>query len=142
MPKPLHFRHAAVARDRRPPEADVAKATFCKHFPAKADLIVASIAAAEAAGRKALPALDQPEPLTAGAEALIALARWPDSLGCRFQFPVAEHAAKIEPGQDAHVLAVDLDIKGDALPGSNICFGYREPAAGSFPERCHHPRRL
>ena len=93
VPKPLHFRHAAVARDRRPPEADVAKATFCKHFPAKADLIVASIAAAEAAGRKALPALDQPEPLTAGAEALIALARWPDSLGCRFQFPVAEHAA-------------------------------------------------
>ena len=93
----------AVGVDRVIAEADVAKATFYKHFPAKEDLIVAWIAAAEAAGQKAQPALDLPEPLTAYAEALIALARRPECLGCMFQSSVAEYAAA---GNAVHEAAV------------------------------------
>ena len=64
---PLFYRegYRATGIDRVIAEADVAKATFYKHFPSKDDLITAWIARAEDSSSRSLPPEDAPEPLSA-----------------------------------------------------------------------------
>ena len=82
--------------------AEVAKATFYKHFPSKDDLIVAWIERAEARTEAILPPEDAPDALTAYAEAMIAVAGGPACLGCTYQGSAAEFG---DPAHPAHVAA-------------------------------------
>ena len=101
---PLFYRegYRAVGIDRIIAEAQVAKATFYKHFPSKDDLIVAWIERAEARSLADLPPEEAPDALTAYAEAMIATAGGPWCLGCTYQGSAAEFGDPIHP---AHVAA-------------------------------------
>lgn len=104
---PLFYRegYRAVGIDRVIAEADVAKATFYKHFPSKDDLIVAWIDRAEERSAQALPPLDCPEPLTAYVDRMIAIARQGGCMGCTYQGTAAEFS---DPAHPAHAAAISV----------------------------------
>jgi AcrR family transcriptional regulator len=95
--------YRAVGVDRVIAEADVAKATFYKHFPAKDDLIVAWIAEAEARSLQGLPPEDGPAPLTDYLLAMLEIAGRNTCLGCTYQGSAAEFA---DPAHPAHAAAL------------------------------------
>jgi AcrR family transcriptional regulator len=99
--------YRATGIDRVIAEAEVAKATFYKHFSSKDDLIVAWIARSEARALAHAPALDGPTPLTDYALSMIAIAARPDCLGCTYQATAAEFGAADHP---AHVAARGVEL--------------------------------
>jgi AcrR family transcriptional regulator len=107
---PLFYRegYRAIGVDRVIAEADVAKATFYKHFPSKDDLIIAWIALAEARSMQAVPPEDGPEPLTAFVDKMIALARQGGCMGCTYQGTAAEFA---DPSHPAHAAAMGVKTR-------------------------------
>jgi AcrR family transcriptional regulator len=129
---PLFYRegYRAIGIDRVIAEANVAKATFYKHFPSKDDLIVAWIAQAEERASRDLPPLDGPEPLTAYVDRMIAIARTGGCMGCTYQGTAAEF---FDPAHPAHAAAMavkrrvldDLEIRaraqGLADPQATAC---------------------
>jgi AcrR family transcriptional regulator len=104
---PLFYRegYRAIGVDRVIAEANVAKATFYKHFPSKDDLIVAWIARAEERSSRSLPPEDGPAPLTDYVEALIAIARQGACMGCTYQGSAAEFH---DPAHPAHAAAMGV----------------------------------
>lgn len=104
---PLFYRegYRAIGIDRVIAEADVAKATFYKHFPSKDDLIVAWIARAEERASQNLPPVDGPQPLTAYVEQMIAIARQGGCMGCTYQGTAAEFH---DPAHPAHAAAMGV----------------------------------
>ncbi len=104
---PLFYRdgYRAIGIDRVIAEADVAKATFYKHFPSKDDLIVAWIARAEERSTQSLPPVDGPEPLTAYVDRMIAIARQGGCMGCTYQGTAAEFS---DPTHPAHAAAMGV----------------------------------
>jgi AcrR family transcriptional regulator len=94
--------YRAVGVDRVIAEADVAKATFYKHFPAKDDLIVALIERAEALTEQGLPPEDGPAPLTLYLRAMLEIAGRSSCLGGTYQGSAAEFA---DPAHPAHAAA-------------------------------------
>jgi len=107
---PLFYRegYRAIGVDRVIAEADVAKATFYKHFPSKDDLIVAWIALAESRSMQAVPPEDGPEPLTAFVDRMIAIARQGGCMGCTYQGTAAEFA---DPSHPAHSAAMGVKTR-------------------------------
>jgi AcrR family transcriptional regulator len=97
--------YRATGVDRVIAEADVAKATFYRHFPSKDDLIVAWIARAEAQSAAGLPPMDGPEPLYAWGDRMIDIAGRPTCLGCTYQGAAAEF---VEPSHPAHAAALGV----------------------------------
>ena len=97
--------YRAVGVDRVIAEADVAKATFYRHFPSKDDLIVAWIEHAEAQSGKGLPPLDGPEPFFAYADRMIEIAAGVWCLGCTYQGTAAEFH---DPDHPAHRAAIGV----------------------------------
>jgi AcrR family transcriptional regulator len=104
---PLFYRegYRAVGVDRLIAEADVAKATFYKHFPSKDDLIVAWIDHAEEQSRRGLPSTDGAEPLYAYADRMIDIATKVWCLGCTYQGSAAEFH---DPDHPAHRAAIGV----------------------------------
>jgi AcrR family transcriptional regulator len=102
---PLFYRegYRAIGIDRVIAEADVAKATFYKHFPSKDDLIVAWIARAEALIIGELPPVGGPEPLSAYVDWMLEIARRGGCLGCTYQGTAAEFS---DPAHPAHAAAI------------------------------------
>jgi AcrR family transcriptional regulator len=102
--------YRAIGIDRVIAEADVAKATFYKHFPSKDDLIVAWIAKADAGSADLLPADNDHLPFFAYADAMIGIAEQPWCMGCTFQATAVEF---VDPDHPAH--AASLDVKRRVL---------------------------
>lgn len=100
--------YRAVGIDRVIAEADVAKATFYKHFPSKDDLIVAWITLAEARSTAELPPEDGPAPLTAYVQHMLAIALRPHCLGCTYQGTASEFA---DPAHPAHAAAREVKLR-------------------------------
>jgi AcrR family transcriptional regulator len=107
---PLFYRegYRAIGIDRVIAEADVAKATFYKHFPSKDDLIVACIARTEDRSHQGLPPEDGPEPLTAYVGAMIAMARQGSCMGCTYQGSASEFS---DPAHPAHAAAIGVKTR-------------------------------
>lgn len=95
---PLFYRegYRAIGVDRVIAEADVAKATFYRHFPSKDDLIVAWLSRAETGMAAHMPAADTPTALSDFILATMTTARRTSCMGCTFQGSAAEF------GQTAH----------------------------------------
>lgn len=107
---PLFYKdgYRAIGIDRVIAEADVAKATFYRHFPSKDALIVAWIDRAEARFDAALPPEDGPAPLTAYADAMIDIASRAHCLGCTYQSSAAEFG---DPAHPAHAAALGVKTR-------------------------------
>ncbi len=119
--------YRGVGVDRVIAEADVAKATFYKHFPSKDDLIVAWINRAEAMSSKAIPSVDGPTPLIAYGEAMVDIALQPYCLGCTFQGTAAEF---VDPAHPAHAAALGVKKRVLALLRERaITEGHADPKA-------------
>jgi AcrR family transcriptional regulator len=84
--------YRAIGIDRVIAEADVAKATFYRHFPSKDDLIVAWIGAAEAGAATVLPPVDGPKALSDYVQAVLAIAGRAGCAGCTYQGAAGEYA--------------------------------------------------
>jgi AcrR family transcriptional regulator len=97
--------YRAIGVDRVIAEAEVAKATFYKHFPSKDDLIVAWINKAEESSKKNFPAQDVAEPLFTYVDAMIDIAQKSWCLGCTYQGSAAEFA---DPGHPVHAAAIGV----------------------------------
>jgi AcrR family transcriptional regulator len=97
--------YRAIGIDRVIAEAEVAKATFYKHFPSKDDLIVAWIARAEEWSATTSPPEDAPDALTAFAGAMLDIAGRPGCLGCTYQSSAAEFG---DPAHPAHKAAIGV----------------------------------
>ena len=97
--------YRAVGIDRIIADSDVAKATFYKYFPAKDDLIVAWIEAAEKMANATLPEADVPEPLFAFTDRLIDVAMSPRCLGCTWQGAASEF---VEVSHPAHAKSIEV----------------------------------
>jgi AcrR family transcriptional regulator len=126
---PLFYRegYRAIGIDRVIAEADVAKATFYKHFPSKDDLIVAWIARAEDRSSKDLPPLDGPEPLSAYVDRMIAIARAGGCMGCTYQGTAAEFS---DPAHPAHAAAMGVKRRViEALETRACAQGLTDPRA-------------
>jgi AcrR family transcriptional regulator len=124
---PLFYRegYRAIGIDRVIAEADVAKATFYKHFPSKDDLIVAWIALAEDRSAKAMPPDDGPEPLTAYVTQMIALARQGGCMGCTYQGTASEFH---DPAHPAHAAAMGVKTRViDSLEARARAQGLTQP---------------
>jgi AcrR family transcriptional regulator len=95
--------YRAVGIDRVIAEADVAKASFYKHFPSKDELIVAWINQSETMSQAILPPLDGPTPLFDYMDAMIDIATQSWCLGCTYQNSAAEF---VDPTHPAHAAAI------------------------------------
>jgi AcrR family transcriptional regulator len=95
--------YRAVGIDRVIAEAEVAKASFYKHFPSKDELIVAWINQAEGMSRAILPPLDGPTPLFDYMDKMIDIATQSWCLGCTYQNSAAEF---VDPAHPAHAAAI------------------------------------
>jgi AcrR family transcriptional regulator len=102
--------YRAIGIDRVIAEADVAKATFYKHFPSKDDLIVAWIEQAEAMSKGALPPMQGATPLFDYMDKMIGIARQDWCMGCAYQGTAAEFA---DPAHPAH--AASLQVKHNVI---------------------------
>ena len=100
---PLFYREGfrAIGVDRVIAEADVAKATFYKHFPSKDDLMAAWVLRAEERSSANLPAEDGPRALSDYADAMINIARQDYCLGCTYQGTAAEFSDLSHPAHAA-----------------------------------------
>jgi AcrR family transcriptional regulator len=97
--------YRAVGIDRVIAEADVAKASFYKHFPSKDDLIVAWIKGAETQSRTQLPPPDGATPLFDYMDMMIGIAQQTWCMGCTFQGAASEFGETLHP---AHAAALDV----------------------------------
>jgi AcrR family transcriptional regulator len=102
--------YRAVGVDRVISEADVAKATFYKHFPSKDDLIIAWINHAEQSSLAIVPSSSGPTPLFDYMDAMIGIARQASCMGCTYQGTASEFA---DPTHPAH--ATSLQVKQRVL---------------------------
>jgi AcrR family transcriptional regulator len=93
--------YRAIGIDRVIAEADVAKATFYKHFPSKDDLIVAWIRQAESISKSALPAMEGATPLFDYMDAMIGIAQQTWCMGCTFQGTASEFVDAAHPAHAA-----------------------------------------
>jgi AcrR family transcriptional regulator len=119
--------YRAIGIDRVIAEAEVAKATFYKHFRSKDALIVAWIARAEAASVTGLPPVDGPQPLTAYVRHMLAIARGPTCPGCAYQGTAAEFA---DPAHPAHAAAMGVKRRVlDTLEARARAEGAADPGA-------------
>jgi AcrR family transcriptional regulator len=97
--------YRAVGIDRVIAEAEVAKASFYKHFPSKDDLIVAWIKDAEETSRSVLPPAESPTPLYDYMDKMIGIAQQTWCMGCTFQGAASEFGATVHP---AHAAALQV----------------------------------
>ena len=119
--------YRGVGVDRVIAEADVAKATFYKHFPSKDDLIVAWINRAEMVSGKAVPPADGPNPLIAYADAMVDIALEPNCLGCTYQGTAAEF---VDPAHPGHAAALGVKQRVLALLTERaVSEGHLDPRA-------------
>ncbi len=84
--------YRAIGVDRVIAEADVAKATFYRHFPSKDDLIVAWIGAAEAGSAAVLPPVDGPQAMSDYVQWVLGIAGRVACAGCTYQGAAGEYA--------------------------------------------------
>jgi AcrR family transcriptional regulator len=119
--------YRGVGVDRVIAEADVAKATFYKHFPSKDDLIVAWITHAEAQSAQGLPPADGPHPLIAYADAMVDIALQPYCMGCTYQGTAAEF---VDPAHPAHAASLGVKKRVLALLSDRaLTEGHADPEA-------------
>ncbi|MGL4320065.1 MAG: TetR/AcrR family transcriptional regulator [Paracoccaceae bacterium] len=93
--------YRAIGVDRVIAEADVAKATFYRHFPSKDDLIVAWVESAEKGVAATLPPADSPTALTDYVDLMLRIARRPACVGCTYQGAAGEFVAQDHPAHKA-----------------------------------------